>query len=87
MQPAPGCSYQPCCRGARACGVSLTCRFNRKLTLGEARTLLERAPALRTLGLDGMLRITLPALKLLSEAGVTAQVHVPDSEGDLEPED
>lgn len=56
-------------------------RHGRKLTLGEARTLLERAPALRTLGLDATLRITHPADRLLADAGVSAEIYVLEGGG------
>ncbi|PRW60606.1 small GTP-binding [Chlorella sorokiniana] len=56
---------------------TLVWRYGRKITLGEARMLLERAPALRTLGLDASLRITLPAERLLSAAGVAAGEYTP----------
>lgn len=70
---------------ARCLRLPCTRRYGRKVTLGDARTLLERAPTLRTLGLDATLRITLPAHRLLRDAGVSAELYIPEVES--EPDD
>ena len=68
--------------------MRLGCRANSKVTLSDARALLERAPALRELHLvPEAYRITAPAKKLPQGAGVAVQLPLPAEVQEEEEED